>query len=212
MILDYLPPVRLVRALIARRVEAPESYNLLQRVVGSERVWRVFVGEHLRPRPGLRVLDIGCGPAEVLSYLPEVEYLGIEPHQPYVDGARRRYGARGRFRQASAQELVAEGAAPFDVVMLLGVLHHLDDATAASMLAAARALTAPGGRLLTLDGCYAPGQSVIARAAFWADRGDFTRDEAGYLRLIRGSYAEVKTSLRGALLRLPYTYLIVEAR
>lgn len=212
MILDYFLPARLAKALISRRVQEPESYNLLQRAVGSDRVWKVFVGEHLRPRPGMRVLDIGCGPAEVLSYIREVEYLGIEPHKPYVDGARRRYGVGGRFRQARVEELVAEGEAPFDAVLLLGVLHHLDDADAAAVLASARRLVAPGGRLLTLDGCYAPGQSRVTRALFWADRGDFTRDEAGYRRLVEAEFGAVRSSLRHDLLRLPYTYLIVEAR
>lgn len=211
MILDYIPPIRLARALIARRVERPESYNLLQRAVGSDKVWKVFIGEHLRPRPGMRVLDIGCGPAEVLSYLPELEYLGVEPHGPYVDGARQRYGARGRFRQIPAEELVDEGVEPFEAVLLLGVLHHLDDRAAATLLATARKLTAPGGRLLTLDGCRAPGQSRLTRALYWADRGDYTRDEAGYVGLVRGSFGEVRSTLRHDLLRLPYSYLILEA-
>jgi len=201
-----------IRSLIARRVERPESYNALQRLVGSQRVWDVFINEHLRPAPGMRVLDLGCGPAEILSFLPEMDYLGVDIHPPYIEGARARYGDRGRFRACAVQDLVAEGAAPFDVVLALGLLHHLTDAEAAGILAAAARLTAPGGRLLTLDGCLEPGQSPIARLCFKADRGNYTRDRAGYEALLRPHFPQLSGSVRHDLLRLPYTYLILEAR
>ncbi|MCB9745614.1 MAG: class I SAM-dependent methyltransferase [Alphaproteobacteria bacterium] len=210
--IERLPLLGRLRALVARRVERPESYNALQRAVGSDRVWELMLREHIRPRAGQRILDIGCGPAEVLSFLPEVDYLGIDPHAPYIEGAQARYGARGRFRVLSSSELLAEDPEPYELILLLGVLHHLSDGVADALLADARRLLAPGGRLLTLDGCYAEGQSPVARLLFKADRGRYTRDAEGYAALLRPHFPRIQAERRDDLLRLPYTYLIQEAR
>ena len=39
------------------------------------------------------VLDVGCGPADVLRYLPEVDYVGIDRSSTYVPEASRRHRA-----------------------------------------------------------------------------------------------------------------------
>ena len=80
------------------------------------------------------------------------------------------------------------------------------------MLDAARRVLRPGGRLLTLDGCLVEGQARFARVLFWADRGEHIRDQAGYEGLLRPHLPAIRSSLRHDLLRMPYSYLIMEAR
>jgi len=172
-------------------------------------VWTAFVEEYLRPRRGLRVLDVGCGPADVLAYLPDVDYLGLDPHEPYIASARARHGGRGRFRCCSIGDLEGEGA--FDVVLLLGVFHHVDDRLADEIAASAARLLVHGGRLLAFDACIAPGQSAVTRFLFWSDRGRHIRDEAGYRRLVQPHFESIRATPRHDLLRLPYTHLILEA-
>ncbi|MCB9759751.1 MAG: class I SAM-dependent methyltransferase [Alphaproteobacteria bacterium] len=210
--IERLPLIPRIRGLIARRVERPGAYSALQRAVGSDRVWTVFLDTLLRPTPGLRILDVGCGPADVLGYLPEVDYLGIDPNPAYIEGARKRFASRGRFEAWDIAALAAQRPAPFDVILLLGVLHHLTDAQAAHILGHAAALVAPGGRLLTLDGCRTPHIPALTRFLYWADRGDFTRDQAGYEALVRPFFPRISATLRDDLLRLPYTYLALDAR
>ncbi len=40
-------------------------YVAFQRLMGgTEKEWRGFVETYIRPRPGDRVLDVGCGPGD----------------------------------------------------------------------------------------------------------------------------------------------------
>jgi len=210
-------PLSWLRSLAARRVERPQSYDRLQRAVGSRRLWQVFCAEYLQPRPAMRILDLGCGTAEVLAFLPQVDYLGVDLHPPYVQAAaarfgdRARSGDRARFRLADASTLEGE-AERFDAVLLLGLLHHLDDLQAARAVAAAAALLAPGGRVLTLDGCRTEGQSRLSRALLRVDRGAHVRDRAGYLALLEPRLHVQRAELRKDLIRLPYTYLVTVGR
>ena len=37
-----------------------------------------------------------CGPADILAFLPEIDYLGIDYLESYIAAARRGFGNRGR--------------------------------------------------------------------------------------------------------------------
>lgn len=76
----------------------PFVYRLFSTIVGQGPARRVYVNEHIQPEKGSRVLDIGCGPADILEYLPEnIEYVGIDMSGEYIEAARKRFGRRGRF-------------------------------------------------------------------------------------------------------------------
>jgi SAM-dependent methyltransferase len=59
--------------------------------------FRVYLSEYVRPVPGEKVLDIGCGPGEILEYLPAVDYVGFDINPKYVEAVQKRFGGRGRF-------------------------------------------------------------------------------------------------------------------
>ena len=52
---------------------------------------------------------------------------------------------------------------PMYIVLAIGVVHHLDDAEAVKLFQLAHAALKSGGRLVTMDGCYVPKQSRVAR-------------------------------------------------
>ena len=98
----------------------------------------------------------------------------------------------------------------FDVVIAHGVLHHLDDDAAATLFGVARRALKPGGRLVTFDGCFAEGQSALARLFLSLDRGRHVRSRDAYERLARGEFDQVESFVRHDLIRIPYTHLIME--
>lgn len=186
----------------------PWPYDLLQRAVGAERIYRVVL-EAAAVEPDHRVLDLGCGTAEILPRLPAVRYVGIDRNRAYVERARRRHGAAGEFRCREIAQLRPEELGPFDRVLVLGVLHHLDDEEATHLLRTARAVLLPGGRLTTFDPCYARPQAWLARLALRLDRGRNVRDEAGYTGLARKVFGEVEGAVHHGVLRIPYTHLVM---
>ncbi|HEY8866069.1 MAG TPA: hypothetical protein VIM22_03990, partial [Solirubrobacteraceae bacterium] len=45
-------------------------YSLVQRALGAENARRRLLADHVHPRAGERVLDLGCGPADILALMP----------------------------------------------------------------------------------------------------------------------------------------------
>ena len=193
-------------------LEKPALYQLFSRLVGAESSRAEFVEKYVRPRAGDAVLDVGCGPADILDHLPEVGYFGFDISPSYIESARRRYGDRGQFfcERVSEARAFAEREGTFDIVLAIGILHHLDDGEARDLFSLARRALRAGGRLVTLDPCYVAGQSAIARYLASRDRGRFVRTEAQYRALAQPAFGEVKSTVRHDLLRMPYTHIILE--
>lgn len=191
----------------------PRLYRLFQRLLGGESSARRIVDEYVGLEPGGSVLDLGCGPAELLELLPSAgHYLGVDLSQAYVEAARARYGARG------AEFLCADlAAAPldlgerrFDVAIAAGLLHHLDDRGVATVLETAVRALRPDGHLVTIDTVVEEsGQPRIARRLAKMDRGEHVRPLAAYEKLAATRFASVRATLRHDLLRIPYSHAIM---
>ena len=189
----------------------PLFYRLLQTLVGyNGKPVKIYVSEYVRAKEGFKILDIGCGPCDILEYLPDVDYIGFDINQQYIDSAKRRFGDRGTFIcDRVGRESIKEQAV-FDLVMANGVLHHLDDRTAKELFVLASKALKPGGRLITIDNCYVKEQSKIARYVISRDRGEFVRNRKGYLDLASSTFKNIKADVRHDLLSIPYTHIILE--
>ena len=104
-----------------------------------------------RPNP-TTIMDIGCGygvPAcWCLEYFDQAQVYGIEPDPERVRVAAVATGERGRMCVGWAPELPAV-AAPVDIVLLLDMLHHLDDASLAALFKKSFAALAQDGILVS---------------------------------------------------------------
>ena len=196
-----------VRAVLSR----PGVYDWWSRLVGSHQSRTTLVREHVRPWPNARVLDLGCGTGELLEYLGDVRYCGVDISAQYISHARVHYGDRAEFRvgDASAADLAGR---EFDIVVSLGVLHHLDDPSATRLLRLGAESLTPEGRLVTLDGAFLPTQSMAARFVLERDRGNHVRTPDEYVSLAAPWFADVKPFIREDLVRIPYTHCVLECQ
>ena len=191
----------------------PALYQAYQNAGGFFGARVKAISDYLTLRPGMRVIDIGCGPGYILRHLPEgVDYAGFDIDKSYIDHARRAFGHLGRFHCRYFDAAAAQEFGGADVVMMNGVLHHIDDGELQATLSNVRDALTPDGVLFTLDGCYRNGQSRIARWLLDHDRGEFVRDEYGYDRVLRGAFAKVNLAIREDYSRVPYTFIIGMAR
>jgi cyclopropane fatty-acyl-phospholipid synthase-like methyltransferase len=189
----------------------PFVYRLFQGVVGRKRGLERVV-ELLAIEPGAKVLDIGCGPADILEYLPaDVAYHGFDVSENYIAAARARFGDRGTFSVYSVPPDPTALLGQFDVVIAIGVLHHLDDAEADALFAMACKTLRPGGRVFTIDGTYVPDQYPIARILLKLDRGKHVRSPEAYLVIARRNFPNAAARVFSNLIRIPYTHCIIDA-
>jgi len=186
----------------------PWAYIAFQRAYGADRLRRLCLTK-LDARPGDKILDIGCGPAYLLDYLPEVTYIGFDTEPRYLSYARKRYGTRGRFILSKYDEVQRQEMPAFDGILLMGLLHHLPDGEARGLIGLLARSLAKGGRIVTLDPCFVDGQSRIAHFMASNDRGRFVRDEEGYRRLTAASFTGAQVSVLHDTCRVPSTEIIM---
>ncbi len=180
------------------------------RLLGSDQITRMFVETYVRPKSGDKLLDIGCGPAGILNFLPDVKYYGFDIDAGYIDAAQKQFGKRGTFECKHVSKESLDENSRFDLILAKGVLHHLNDNEAADMFTLAQTHLNTGGRMITFDGCYVPGQSYFAKKFLAMDRGKYVRTKEAYIKFANNSFSNVIPTIRHDLLRIPYTILIME--
>src|SRR5262249_51993562 len=122
------------------------------------------------------ILDVGCGDGILLDRLGAWGHAeGIEPDATTLGpGASHRTIHLGPFDASFRPE------APFDLVLFLDVIEHLDDPVAA--LTRARELLTPGGRIFV---------SVPAFQALWTTHDDLNHHRRRYTTaMLRGQAAK----------------------
>ena len=79
---------------LSRWLKVPFLYNMFQAAIGGNALRRRLIQNHLRAKPGDKVIDIGCGPAPALECLPDVQYLGLDTNPGYCvrQGTHRHKG------------------------------------------------------------------------------------------------------------------------
>lgn len=193
-------------------LSSPRVYDAIQSLLGAGKGRRAWASEFIRARAGDNVLDVGCGTARILDFLPSsVSYWGFDVSERYITAADARYGRRARFICGEFTAAELPRLPPFDIVLAAGLLHHLDDQSAAAFMHLARAALRPGGRLVTIDPCYARGQALLARALIDRDRGSNVRLGQEYLALARCAFSKATGTLRHRRW-LPYTHWIMECQ
>jgi len=187
------------------------NYRLLQRLLLRADTRRRVVRDILRPFPGCRILDIGCGPADILEELPEDigAYHGFDMNPEYIEAARSRWGDLGRFECQRVDEAALPEGGSYDIVLATGILHHLGDRDAGRLMDVAHHALRPGGWLVTYDNVYIENQNPVARWLIARDRGQAVRTREGYEALARRRFPQVESTLLHDTLRLPYTILVM---
>jgi len=101
----------------------------------------------VEPRPGDRVLDLGCAAGAVSHFLSTLgcETVGVDAEPLAIDKARELFPDLD-FQLANVARLPFEDAS-FDKAVAADLVEHLDDETFQSMLRETRRVLRPGGTL-----------------------------------------------------------------
>jgi SAM-dependent methyltransferase len=185
-------------------------YRSLRKLTGSDRVNREFVDRYVRPRSGDRLLDVGCGPADVCALMPQVSYIGVDASPNYIAAGRRRYGERATLICGDVNDLAQQHFGAFDTILCMGVIHHLSDAEVLGLLNSASSLLKPGGRFVSYDPCFTEPQHWGARWIHRHDRGNFVRFDRHYEDLISRVFRTYRREIRTDLCTVPATVIFFD--
>lgn len=192
-------------------LEIPFFYNAWQVVSGSERSKRRICQEYINPSSNANVLDIGCGTGVAIEYLrPDIEYVGFDINPDYIQFAKAKYGNKGKFFCTSVNDSDRfEGS--FDIVIAMGILHHLSDAESEKLISSAKICLKKGGCLVMAEPVRTPRQGYIEKQLMMRDRGKNIRDEISYLTLLSKYFENSDSIVRTNMLNIPWTILITRS-
>jgi SAM-dependent methyltransferase len=195
-----------VRSLLA----SPALYGFAMRVLGGQKFRRWLIENILSPRDGQKIVDIGCGPADILGKLAvAVEYVGLDISEAYIEAARQRYGPRGLFIAGSVKDWALDARTRgADLVLSLGVLHHIDDDEAKKIIRFAYQILNPNGRFIFYEPCYLLWQSRRSVFVMSKDRGQNIRTEQQWKALVADIFPNTVTNIVSNVNRLGYTNII----
>ncbi len=150
-----MPPTPYVRA--ARFDRLTPLYDLLVVTLGREHSWKRALLAQVGARPGMRILDLGCGTGTLATAIaqaePEALVVGLDGDAKILARARRKAAAAGveiELVQGLAQEPPLERHS-FDAVVSSLLFHHLRPDDKLQALRAAGELLRPGGTIHVAD-------------------------------------------------------------
>ncbi len=165
--------------------EIPVIYRFVRWLFNADRV-RTILLSALEYRPGLRVLDIGCGTGELAQCFQSDDYVGIDVSEPYIQAAQQRH--HGQFQVLSAEHADRLKIA-FDRVFVNGVFHHLPDEKVAATLLAVTHVLKPEGYVLILEAVWSSRWWDLPNYFLrWIDRGKHVRTELQWRALLGASW------------------------
>jgi len=104
--------------------------------------------------PAKRILEVGCGDGSLATQLlrvyPEAEYLGIDI-APTAGRLCRGDPDRACFQTMTVQQLAAQRPEPYDLVLLVDVVHHVPVGHRDEVLRSSADLVRPGGFLMVKE-------------------------------------------------------------
>jgi len=190
--------------MIERLLANATVYEFVQRATGS-RISEARMRKILGPiRPGTRILDAGGGTGIIARLFDSGRnYCCMD-----LDLARVRV-AHGRGASAVQGDVtqMPVSTASIDLVVLRAISHHLGDADFAKMVAEARRIIKPGGRLLFLDAIWAP--SWLPGRLMWRiDQGSHPRTEV-HMRAVLENHFQLE---RRVSYSIYHRYFLATAR
>lgn len=192
-------------------VTFPSFHRPLMFALGAEKGLTTYAETFLKARSGMKMLDVGCGPANILEYLPDVDYTGIDMNEKHIASARHRYGDKGRFMVGDAARDLNQQKDTFDLINVSALLHHLSDDEARSLFRTITPMVRPRGRIVTLDPVWLPEQRAAVKLLYRLDSGMNIRTPEGYTRLLDGLSLDFQTTTLTNLLRVPYDHFVMVA-
>lgn len=181
--------MKIVQNFVNCLAQNPTLLDILRRLLeGNHNGERKIIIRELPNRLSQKVLDLGCGTG-VFSPFFGPNYTGIDISKKYIEHARRKYNNK-TFLVADARMLDFPTHS-FDVILINGVLHHMDDKTILEILPEMERVLKPDGQVLVMENV--PGKALLAKLVTKLDLGEYIRLPNDYSYLLEKHFNINKT-------------------
>ncbi len=203
-------------------LELNAAYDLYQNIVGGVRYRNSYVRRILElNRERCNFLDLGSGTSEILDVFSEKHnYIGLDNSNKYLSKARVRSNRCSSFQvfnydlsKSGWADLVDKETAkdkPIDAIAL-GLLHHLDDEAASTLLKEVHQTVEERGYLFTVDPTITNETKRIAKWFANNDRGQFVRSEKELFKLFSRNGFEIEAQVKRNQFRIPLDTIEIKA-
>ena len=181
-------------------------YSLVQRVMSGTSFRKKIVKKYIT-KHNVKVLDIGCGPAEILDTLPKIKYYGFDINPIYINSAKKKYENKGKFFCKKFTNKNTKYLPKFDHVLLLGILHHLSDKEINTLMPNIKKVLKKKGNIITLDNIFIHKQNFIAKFLIQMDKGENVRSRKGYLNILKNHFKKINSKIYHQKF-IPYTWFV----
>ena len=193
--------------MIKNILNFPFMYQLLQTICLTENFRKNVITEKIKSDNQI-ILDIGCGPGNMIKYLKFVKYYGFDSDKNYIDYAKNKYKECSFFLEEFSLKSTKK-IEKVDTVLLSGLLHHLSDDEIKELMSAIKLSVKKKFQIIILDPVIYEKQNSIARFLIKNDRGKFVRDEIAYLKLFKEFQLNYKHKIHHQKI-VPYTWIVSE--
>ena len=205
--------MKIILDYVKRVLGSPYLFNLFETVVGVGAARKRLVNNFIIPFDGASILDIGCGTGVIIDYLPDnIKYVGFDLSSKYIDYAKNKYKKQGKFYCEDINKISNLQPNTFDFVVSIGVIHHLNNNEAITLLNKAKKYLKPGGVLTTMYPIFIKNQSRISRFMMNNDRGDYIRNIGGYRELFSRVFKKTDDYIVNDMLMYSYEHYITHSK
>ena len=185
-------------------LDLPLVYKFFQFLLRKFNTNQRLFNEIIDIKKNIIVLDCGCGPGTYRNYLNTDKYIGIDINNKHIDSAKKRY-PNDQFFTEDLLNIENISISRVDSVIMIGILHHLDDETCKKLFENLYNKLSQSGEIFTLDPVYIQDQRIIAKYLASKDKGNYVREPKMYTKLISNKY-KIKSYVINDLLRVPYDH------
>ena len=186
-------------------INSPLVYRIIQYIMSGTSFRNSIIKKNIR-KSNLKILDIGCGPAQILEQIPRCDYYGYDIDQRSIQYAKKKYRQKNyhfyckKFNKTEIKKLPK-----FDFVIFFGILHHLSNKEADKMLTLCKRTMKKNSKLLTEDPILVEKQNIIAKFLIEKDRGINVRQKKEYINLLKKHFKKIKNKVTHQFF-IPYTW------
>ena len=187
----------------------PRIYNLYQSLIGANAYLRCFSEAFIKTEKGSRILDMGCGTANIVSFFSsEIEYIGIDFSQKYIDYASKKYAKQTFLCCNICEKNQLNGT--FDIVISKGVMAGLTDEQLLKMFDVIVSLSDKKTRIILSDMNYHKNASFLEKFFECHERNKELRSKDDYVKLIGKKFNIDKITELNNVYRIPYSRIVFE--